>query len=184
MWTPFDSTVEAADCSVCRLFAAVQSKAGRPAKINRRPKTRDQSVCNSSSDVGDRSLTTGSDSFQPQTSSTPEVRKRMIDYLSSRTVVNLSKASDHNCLPERNDTRSLLHTSTPKQQTPSSTDTLTPTTGTESLLKDKQTNRECSSSAFRIKTTSPIKAVTSPTDKRRRNLLHPFGTNKTGTIKG
>ena len=67
VWTPFDSTVEVADCSVCRLFA-MQSKAGRPAKINRRPKTYAQSVCNSSSEVGDRSLTTGSDSFQPQTS--------------------------------------------------------------------------------------------------------------------
>ena len=125
VWTPFDSTVEVTDCSVCRLFAA-QSKAGRPAKINRRPKTYAQSVCNSSSEVGDRSLTTGSDSFQPQTSSTPKVRKRLIDYLSPRTVVNHSNASDNNCLPE-SDTRPLLHTSTPKQQTPSSTDTLTPT---------------------------------------------------------
>ena len=102
------------------------SKAGRPAKINRRPKTYAQSVCNSSSEVSDRSLTTGSDSFQPQTSSTPKVRKWLIDYLSPRTVVNQSNTSDNNCLPG-SDTRPLLHTSTPKQQTPSSTDTLTPT---------------------------------------------------------
>ena len=52
--------------------------------------------------------------------------ERLIDYLSPRTVVNQSNASDNNCLPE-SDTRPLLHTSTPKQQTPSSTDTLTPT---------------------------------------------------------
>ena len=135
VWTPFDSTVEVADCSVCCLFAA-QSKAGMPAKINRRPKPSAQSVCNSNSEVGDRSLTTGSDSFQPQTSSTPKVRKRLIDYLSPRTVINQNNASDNNCLPE-SDTRPLLHTSTPEQQTPSSTDTLTPTIGTESSKTSK-----------------------------------------------
>ena len=161
VWTPFDSTVEVADCSVCRLFVA-QSKAGRPVKINRRPKTYAQSVCNSSSEAGDRSLTTDTnsfqqyrslttntgsiqqyrtdtDSFQPQTTSAPNfVKKRLLDYLSSRTVVNQSNASDHNSVPERTDTRPLLHASTPKQKTPSSTDTLTPTTGTESLKTSKR----------------------------------------------
>ena len=123
---------------MCRLFE-VQSKAGRPAKINRRPKTYAQSVCNSSSDIGDRTLTTSSDSSQPQTSSTPEVRKRLIDYLTSRTVVNQSNATDNNCLPESG-TGPLLHASTPKQQTLSSTDTVTPTIGTESKTSKRVEN--------------------------------------------
>ena len=125
-------------------------------------------------------LTTSSDSSQPQTSSTPEVRKRLIDYLTSRTVVNQSNATDNNCLPESG-TGPLLHASTPKQQTLSSTDTVTPTIGTESKTSKRVENALLT--AFRIKTPSPIKAVTSPTDKRRRNLLHPFGTNKIGTIE-
>ena len=88
VWTPFDSTVEVADCSVCRKFAR-QSKGGRPVKPGRGLKTpyaQDQGVCNSSSEVGDSS--SSSNSFQPHTFSTPYVRKWLIDHLSSRTVVN------------------------------------------------------------------------------------------------
>ena len=87
VWTPLDSTVEVADYSVCCKFAR-QSKGGRPVKPGRGPKTphaQDQSVCNSSSEVGDCNI---SSSFQPQTFSTHNVRKWLIDHLSSRTVVN------------------------------------------------------------------------------------------------
>ena len=137
VWTLFDSTVEVADCNVCCKFAW-QSKEGRPVKPGRGPKTphaQDQSVCNSSSEVGDSSIS--SNSFQPQTFSTPIVRKQMIDYLVSRTVVNQSNANDNICLPD-SDACPLLKTSTPKQQTPSVTNILTPATGTESLQTTKR----------------------------------------------
>ena len=73
--------------------------------------------------------------FQPQTSSTPTVRKRLIDYLSSRTVVNKSSADDK-CFPH-GDTCPPLNISTPKQQTSSVTDIHTQATGTEPLHTNK-----------------------------------------------
>ena len=127
VWTPLDSTVEVADYSVCCKFAW-QSKGGRPVKPGRGPKTpyaQDQSVCNCSSEVGDSSIS--SNSFQPQTFSTPNVRKWLIDCLSSCAVVNQSNANDNICLPD-SDACPLLNTSTPRQQTPSVTDIFTPAT--------------------------------------------------------
>ena len=94
LWTPFDSTVlEVADCAVCCQFIE-QSKGGRPVRIKpyfRPKKLQAQSVPARSCAISDRSISC--DSFQPQTSSRPKqcgVRKGLLDYLSSGTVVNPS----------------------------------------------------------------------------------------------
>ena len=106
----------------------------KPGRGLKTPYAQDQGVCNSSSEVGDSS--SSSNSFQPHTFSTPYVRKWLIDHLSSRTVVNQSNANGSICLPD-NDACLLLNTSTPKQQTPSVTDIVTPAAGTESLQTTK-----------------------------------------------
>ena len=106
----------------------------KPGRGPKTPHAQDQSVCNSSSEVRDSSIS--SNSFQPQTFSTSNVRKRLIDYLSSRTLVIQSNANDNTCLPD-SDACPLLNTSTLKQQTPSVTDIFTPATGKESLQTTK-----------------------------------------------
>ena len=131
-------------------------KPGRGPKI---PHAQDQSVCKFSSEVGDSRIS--GNSFQPQTFSTPDVRKRLIDYLSSRTVVNQSNANGSICLPD-NDACLLLNTSTPKQQTPSVTDILTPATGTESLQITKRVENVLPPLIFRSKSLRPLKQLQSP----------------------
>ena len=116
VWTRVDSTAEVANCSVHCKFAR-QLKGDRPFKPGRgpkRPHVQGQSVCNCGSEVADSSIS--SHSFQPQTYSTSNVRKRLIDYLSSPTVVNQSNANDNICVPD-SDTCPLLNTSTLMQQT-------------------------------------------------------------------
>ena len=110
LWIQFNPKVELSDCSVCNTFAE-QAKPGWHAKAQkRRRESGEQNIPGNSSDVCDSSVS--SDSFNPQTSSTPKklkVRKRLLEYLSSRRdATEDAHSSTHN------DTHSLSTTAKSK----------------------------------------------------------------------
>lgn len=97
LWIQFNPKVEVSDCSVCHTFAE-QNKPGRHAKpLKRCRESEDQNIPGKSSAVCDSSLS--SDDFKPQISSTPKkqnVKKRLLEYLSSRRDATRDDASTQN----------------------------------------------------------------------------------------